>query len=248
MINRVILVGRLTRDPELKYTTNNIANLRFTVAVNRRFTNQNGERQADFIDCVAWRNQAENMARFLKKGALIGVEGRIETGSYQAQDGQMRYTTDVVADNVQFLEPRSAQGSGTQPGFGGNDNFNQFPSGAGQHNQFPPGDNRGFSSGSDSGNTNSFPSSSGNNSEINRPFPSSSGNNNSGSSNPFPSSSGNSSGSSNPFPSGDNSGSSNPFPSENNSGSSNPFPSNADNNNVPEFNSTIDISDDDLPF
>lgn len=108
MINRVVLVGRLTRDPELKYTTNGIANLRFSIAVNRTFTSQNGERQADFINCVAWRGQAENMAKFLRKGSLIGVEGRIETGSYQAQDGSMRYTTDVVCDSVQFLEPRSA--------------------------------------------------------------------------------------------------------------------------------------------
>lgn len=129
MINRVVLVGRLTRDPELKYTTNGIANLRFSIAVNRTFTSQNGERQADFINCVAWRGQAENMAKFLRKGSLIGVEGRIETGSYQAQDGSMRYTTDVVCDSVQFLEPRSAAADrgnfGAQPsqdfggGFGG---------------------------------------------------------------------------------------------------------------------------------
>ena len=130
MINRVVLVGRLTRDPELKYTTNGIANLRFSIAVNRTFTSQNGERQADFINCVAWRGQAENMAKFLRKGSLIGVEGRIETGSYQAQDGSMRYTTDVVCDSVQFLEPRSVsadrqQNFGAQPsqdfggGFGG---------------------------------------------------------------------------------------------------------------------------------
>ena len=119
MINRVVLVGRLTRDPELKYTTNGIANLRFSIAVNRTFTSQNGERQADFINCVAWRGQAENMAKFLRKGSLIGVEGRIETGSYQAQDGSMRYTTDVVCDSVQFLEPRSASADrgnfGAQP-------------------------------------------------------------------------------------------------------------------------------------
>ena len=114
MINRVVLVGRLTRDPELKYTTNGIANLRFSIAVNRTFTSQNGERQADFINCVAWRGQAENMAKFLRKGSLIGVEGRIETGSYQAKDGSMRYTTDVVCDSVQFLEPRG--GGNTQQG------------------------------------------------------------------------------------------------------------------------------------
>ena len=114
MINRVVLVGRLTRDPELKYTTNGIANMRFSVAVNRTFTNQNGERQADFINCVAWRTQAENMAKFLRKGSLMGVEGRIETGSYQAQDGTTRYTTDVVADSVQFLEPKSEVPQGAQ--------------------------------------------------------------------------------------------------------------------------------------
>jgi len=226
MINRVVLVGRLTRDPELRYTTNNIANLRFTVAVNRQFTNQNGERQADFIGCIAWRSQAENMARFLKKGSLIGVDGRIETGSYQAQDGQMRYTTDVVADSVQFLEPRSAQGGGAQPGFGGNDGFNQFSSGGApgqQHNQFSSGNNA---------------------NSANPSFPSG---NNAGSTNPYPS--GNNTGSTNPYPSGNNTGSTNPFPTGNNTSSTIPFPSNASNNNtVPDFNSTIDISDDDLPF
>ena len=131
MINRVVLVGRLTRDPELKYTTNGIANLRFTVAVNRAFTNQSGERQADFISCVAWRAQAENMAKFLRKGSLIGVEGRIETGSYQAQDGTMRYTTDVIADSVQFLEPRSVnadRGQMPQDSSGGFDAGSTFPS------------------------------------------------------------------------------------------------------------------------
>lgn len=137
MINRVVLVGRLTRDPELKYTTNGIANLRFSVAVNRTFTNQNGERQADFINCVAWRGQAENMSKFLRKGSLIGVEGRIETGSYQAQDGTTRYTTDVIADNVQFLEPRSAStergggyagGQAPQQDFGGYGGVPSFPS------------------------------------------------------------------------------------------------------------------------
>lgn len=140
MINRVVLVGRLTRDPELKYTTNGIANLRFSIAVNRTFTSQNGERQADFINCVAWRSQAENMAKFLRKGSLIGVEGRIETGSYQAQDGSMRYTTDVVCDSVQFLEPRSATADrgnfGTQPShyFSGG---NPFGGGYGGTPSFP---------------------------------------------------------------------------------------------------------------
>ncbi len=110
MINRTVLVGRLTKDPELRYTPNGIASCRFTVAVNRTFANEHGERDADFISCVAWRKQAENLANYQRKGALIGVEGRIQTGSYEGQNGQRVYTTDVVADSIQFLEPRSNTG------------------------------------------------------------------------------------------------------------------------------------------
>lgn len=109
MINRVVLVGRLTKDPELKYTPSGVAMARFTLAVNRTFSNQQGEREADFINCLVWRKQAENAANYLKKGSLAGVEGRIQTGSYEGQDGKRIYTTDVVADSVQFLEPRSGQ-------------------------------------------------------------------------------------------------------------------------------------------
>lgn len=112
MINRVVLVGRLTKDPELRYTPNGIAVARFTLAVNRTFSSQSGEREADFINCVVWRKQAENTANFLKKGSLAGVEGRIQTGSYEGQDGKRVYTTEVVADSVQFLEPRNASGGG----------------------------------------------------------------------------------------------------------------------------------------
>ncbi|PIJ98031.1 single-stranded DNA-binding protein [Lysinibacillus sphaericus] len=119
MINRVVLVGRLTKDPELRYTPNGIACTRFTVAVNRTFSNQQGEREADFISCIAWRKQGENLANFMRKGNLIGVEGRIQTGSFEGQDGKRVYTTDIVADSVQFLEPRnnnSGQSNGqTQP-------------------------------------------------------------------------------------------------------------------------------------
>lgn len=110
MINRVVLVGRLTRNPELKYTANGIANLQFSLAVNRSYTGANGEKQADFINCMAWRGTAENMAKFLKKGALIGIEGRIETSSYQTTDGSTRYSTYVVCDQVQFLESKKSQG------------------------------------------------------------------------------------------------------------------------------------------
>jgi len=136
MINQIVLVGRLTKDLELKYTYNNVANLRFTVAVNRQFANQQGERQADFINCVAWRQTAENMAKFLRKGSLIGVTGRIETGSYQNQQGQTVYTTDVIADSVQFLEPRdknqnSQQQSNPFPANNSGMGTNPFPSNTG---------------------------------------------------------------------------------------------------------------------
>jgi single-strand DNA-binding protein len=116
MINRVVLVGRLTKDPELRYTPSGVAMARFTLAVNRTFSNQQGEREADFINCVVWRKQAENTANYLKKGSLAGVEGRIQTGSYEGQDGKRVYTTDVVADSVQFLEPRSSSGERNQGG------------------------------------------------------------------------------------------------------------------------------------
>ncbi|MEB2281074.1 single-stranded DNA-binding protein [Lysinibacillus xylanilyticus] len=110
MINRVVIVGRLTKDPELRYTPNGVATCRFAVAVNRTFKGQNGEQEANYPNCVAWRKQAENLANFQRKGNLIGLEGRIQTGSYEGQDGKRVYTTDVVADSVQFLEPRSNSG------------------------------------------------------------------------------------------------------------------------------------------
>src|SRR5690606_14872270 len=106
MINRVVLVGRITKDVDLRATSGNVYVTRFTVAVNRQFTSQNGERQADFIQCVAWRNQAEFMRNYVKKGALIGVEGRIQTGQYEDKDGQTRYTTEVQVDSIQLLESR----------------------------------------------------------------------------------------------------------------------------------------------
>ena len=105
-MNRVCLVGRITAKPELRYTGGNIPYTRFSLAVNRTFNNAQGEREADFINIVVWRRQAENVANYLDKGSQISVEGRIQTGSYTAQDGSKRYTTDVVADNVQFLDSR----------------------------------------------------------------------------------------------------------------------------------------------
>lgn len=105
-MNKVMLIGRITRDPELRYTSSNIPTVRFTLAVNRPFGNQNGERETDFINIVVWRKQAENVKKYVTKGSLVAVEGRIQTGSYE-KDGQRIYTTDVVADNVQFLESKS---------------------------------------------------------------------------------------------------------------------------------------------
>ncbi|MFK2826570.1 single-stranded DNA-binding protein [Bacillus sp. B190/17] len=112
MMNRVILVGRLTKDPDLRYTPNGVAVATFTLAVNRSFANQQGERETDFINCVVWRRPAENVANFLKKGSLAGVDGRIQTRNYEGQDGKRVYVTEVLAESVQFLEPRSAAAGG----------------------------------------------------------------------------------------------------------------------------------------
>ena len=107
MINNVVLIGRLTRDVELRYTPSNVAVATFNLAVNRNFKNQSGEREADFINCVIWRQQAENLANWAKKGTLIGITGRIQTRSYENQQGQRVYVTEVVADNFQLLESRN---------------------------------------------------------------------------------------------------------------------------------------------
>ncbi|HEM4277021.1 TPA: single-stranded DNA-binding protein [Streptococcus suis] len=107
MINNVVLVGRLTRDVELRYTPSNQAVATFTLAVNRNFKNQStGEREADFINCVMWRQQAENLANWTKKGHLIAITGRIQTRSYENQQGQRVYVTEVVAESFQVLEKR----------------------------------------------------------------------------------------------------------------------------------------------
>ncbi|MCO4475892.1 single-strand DNA-binding protein [Streptococcus infantarius subsp. infantarius] len=109
MINNVVLVGRMTRDAELRYTPSNQAVATFTLAVNRNFKNQNGEREADFINCVIWRQQAENLANWAKKGTLVGVTGRIQTRNYENQQGQRVYITEIVADNFQILESRATR-------------------------------------------------------------------------------------------------------------------------------------------
>ncbi|OEH91740.1 single-stranded DNA-binding protein [Bacillus solimangrovi] len=117
MLNRVVLVGRLTKDPELRYTPSGVAVAKFTLAVNRTFTNQQGERDADFINVVVWRRQAENAANYLKKGSLAGVDGRIQTSSYDNQEGRRVFMTEVVAESVQFLEPRGATGQSSAPSY-----------------------------------------------------------------------------------------------------------------------------------
>lgn len=116
MLNRVVLVGRLTKDPELRYTPSGVAVANFTLAVNRPFTNQQGDREADFINVVVWRRQAENAANFLKKGNLAGVDGRVQTRSYDNSQGQRVFVTEVMAESVQFLEPKGSNNSGSSSG------------------------------------------------------------------------------------------------------------------------------------
>lgn len=105
-MNRVILVGRITRDPELRTSPSNVSFTAFSIAVNRTAVSANGEREADFINCVAFNKQAENLCRFIKKGGQIGVEGKLQTRRYTAQDGSNRIATEVICDAIHFLEPR----------------------------------------------------------------------------------------------------------------------------------------------
>lgn len=112
MLNRVVLIGRLTKDPELRYTPSGVAVSTFTLAVDRNFKNANGERDTDFIPCVVYRQQAESCANYLSKGKLASVDGRIQVRSFEGQDGQRRWVTEVIADNVQFLSPKDGGNSG----------------------------------------------------------------------------------------------------------------------------------------
>lgn len=127
MINRVILVGRLTKDPEYRQTPNGVSVATFTLAVNRSFTNSQGEREADFINVVVFRKQAENVSKYLSKGSLAGVDGRIQSRSYENNEGRRVFVTEVVADSVQFMD---SKGSNQQ-----NDQSQQ------QRGQAPAGDN-----------------------------------------------------------------------------------------------------------
>ncbi|EDN9514376.1 single-stranded DNA-binding protein [Listeria seeligeri] len=113
MMNRVVLVGRLTKDPDLRYTPAGAAVATFTLAVNRLFKNAQGEQEADFIQCVVWRKPAENVANFLKKGSMAGVDGRVQTRNYEDNDGKRVFVTEVVAESVQFLDPKNNNVEGT---------------------------------------------------------------------------------------------------------------------------------------
>ena len=120
MINRVVLVGRITSDPEVQQTNTGIPYVRFSLACNRPFKNQSGERQADFINCIAWRNQADFMRNYVRKGNMVGVEGRIQISNYQDANGMNRQAFDVLVESVTNLEPASRndnQGYQPQPPF-----------------------------------------------------------------------------------------------------------------------------------
>lgn len=127
MLNRIVLIGRLTRDPELRYTPNGIAVANFSLAVDRPYTNQQGERETDFINIVVWRKLAETCANHLGKGRLVAVDGSLQVRSYETQEGQRRIVAEVVAENVRFLDrPKDASDTPESPG-GGNDPMNEIP-------------------------------------------------------------------------------------------------------------------------
>ena len=125
MLNRTVLVGRLTRDPDLRYTPNGKAVANFNIAVNRPFKDQNGENQADFINGVAWGKQAESLANYMKKGSQIGVDGRLQSRTYEGQDGKTVYVTEVVADSIQFLETKGQTSQNQQYNQQPNQQYNQ---------------------------------------------------------------------------------------------------------------------------
>ncbi len=129
-MNKVFLVGRLTRDPELRYTASNLATMRTAIAVDRQFVREGEERGADFINLVAFGNRAETMKKYLTKGSQIAVDGRIQTGSYDGADGKKVYTTDVIVENFQFLDSkgsRPADFGQTSDSDSDNSSYNNFP-------------------------------------------------------------------------------------------------------------------------
>lgn len=125
MLNKVIQIGRLTKDADLKYTTNGTAVARFTLAVQRNFSNANGEYEADFIQVVVWRKLAENVATYTGKGSLVAIDGRLQTGSYE-KDGRTVRTTEVVADNVKFLDSKKKEQQENNSSTTSNDPFQKI--------------------------------------------------------------------------------------------------------------------------
>ena len=173
MINRVVLVGRLTRDSELRYTTNGKAVASFSVAVSRQFTNAQGERDTDFINCVIWGKAAENFTNFTNKGSLVGIDGRLQTRNYENQQGQRVYVTEVVVESFSMLESRAESERRNA-----NNNSNQAPSynNNNQSSQSPFGNNNNNNYGNNAGNSN-FDNSNNNSNNNNQ---SNNSNNNSG--------------------------------------------------------------------
>ena len=145
MLNRAILTGRLTRDPELRYTTSGTAVVQATIAVDRQFKNQQGEREADFINLVIWRKAAENFADFTHKGSLVGIDGRIQTRTYENKQGQRVYVTEINVDNFSLLEPRQSD----------DQQFNNYP---------PQNQNNGYQSNSNQ-QANNYPNNNSNGSQ-----------------------------------------------------------------------------------
>lgn len=135
MINRAVLTGRITRDPELRYTQNGTAVVQFTLAVDRQFRNQDGEREADFINCVIWRKSAENFANFTHKGSKIGVDGRIQTRSYENQQGNRVYVTEVIVDSFALLDSLQDSQQGSAPQNQNNSSQNGFNNNQGNYTQ-----------------------------------------------------------------------------------------------------------------
>jgi len=123
MLNRVILIGRLTKDPELRYTPSGVAVASFTLAVNRSRANQQGERETDFIPVIVWQKQAENCANYIGKGSLVAVDGRLQVRTYDAKDGTKRWVTEVVAETVRFLDKRDGVSSTGSSSFGNEVDF-----------------------------------------------------------------------------------------------------------------------------
>lgn len=122
-MNKAILIGRLTRDPELRSTPAGRNVCQFSIAVNRTFTNANGDREADFINCVVWDKQAENLVKYQKKGNQIAVDGRIQTRNYEDKDGKRVYVTEILANNISFLDSKGSS-AGNSNSF---NNFNNLP-------------------------------------------------------------------------------------------------------------------------